>query len=139
MFAQNIIYFTTTFTQFESLHNNPNHISQTFKESALWADSFYKSKCPYVCLCVSLSAILSHSISRSFCPHFLKSNVPSFWFSESLGKRNGKKWYQILKLLLIKGIKSPWRKSFFYRFFSHLFTFFKRLFAPTSNAKIFRF
>ena len=26
-----------------------------FKESALWADSFYKSKCPYVCLSVTLS------------------------------------------------------------------------------------
>ena len=26
-----------------------------FKASALWAHAFYKSKCPYVCLCVCLS------------------------------------------------------------------------------------
>ena len=28
---------------------------QLFKESAVWADSFYKSICPYVCLSVTLS------------------------------------------------------------------------------------
>ena len=26
-----------------------------FKASALWADAFYKSKCPSVCVCVRLS------------------------------------------------------------------------------------
>ena len=26
-----------------------------YKASALWADAFYKSKCPYVCLCVCVS------------------------------------------------------------------------------------
>ena len=26
-----------------------------FKASALWADAFYKSKCPYVCVCVCVS------------------------------------------------------------------------------------
>ena len=35
-----------------------------------------------------------------------------FRFSESLVKGNGKKWSQILKLLLIKGVKLP-RKMFF--------------------------
>ena len=31
-------------------------VAQTvFKASALWADAFYKSICPYVCLCVCLS------------------------------------------------------------------------------------
>ena len=30
-----------------------------FKASALWADAFYKSKCPYVCLCVCVSVCLS--------------------------------------------------------------------------------
>ena len=30
-----------------------------FKASALWADAFYKSKCPYVCLfvCVSVCSL----------------------------------------------------------------------------------
>ena len=30
-----------------------------FKASALWADAFYKSKCPYVCLFVCLFVCLS--------------------------------------------------------------------------------
>ena len=30
-----------------------------FKASALWADAFYKSKCPYVFLCVCVSVCLS--------------------------------------------------------------------------------
>ena len=29
-------------------------ITNIFKASALWADAFYKLKCPYVCLCVCL-------------------------------------------------------------------------------------
>ena len=33
-----------------------------FKETALCPDSFYKSKCPYVCLCVCVSVTLSHSV-----------------------------------------------------------------------------
>ena len=34
-----------------------------------------------------------------------------FRFSESLWKSNGKKWSQILKLLLTKGVKSPRKKK----------------------------
>ena len=30
-----------------------------FKASALWADAFYKSKCPYICLSVCLFVCLS--------------------------------------------------------------------------------
>ena len=30
-------------------------VMQVFKASALWADAFYKSKCPYVSLCVCVS------------------------------------------------------------------------------------
>ena len=33
---------------------------------------------------------------------------------ESLGKNNGKKWSQILKLLLIKGVKLPRKKKLFF-------------------------
>ena len=53
-----------------------------------------------------------------------------FRFSESLGKSNGKKWSQIWKLLLIKGVESPQQKKNFTDFL-HLFTPFKPLFAPT--------
>ena len=34
-------------------------IRSIFKASALWADAFYKSKCPYVCLFVCLCVCLS--------------------------------------------------------------------------------
>ena len=42
----------------------------------------------------------------------------NFRDSESLGKSNGKKWCQIWKLFLMKGVKSPRRKKFFTDFFS---------------------
>ena len=35
-------------------------------------------------------------------------------FSESLGKRYGKKWSQIVKLFLIKGLKSQRKKKYFF-------------------------
>ena len=37
-----------------------------------------------------------------------------FWFSESLGKSNGKKWSQIVRLLLRKGLHLPRKKSSFF-------------------------
>jgi hypothetical protein len=70
-----------------------------FKASALWADSFYKSKCP---LSVSLSVCLSVCLftfevpfNGLFAPtsRCRMSNI--FRDSESLGKSNGKKWSQI--------------------------------------------
>ena len=39
-----------------------------------------------------------------------------FRFSESLAKTNGKKWYRIVKLLLIKDVKSPRKKIVFCEF-----------------------
>ena len=53
-----------------------------------------------------------------------------FRFLEVLAKSNEKKWPQIWKLLLIKGVKSPLQKKFICGFF--FLTPFKRLFAPTS-------
>ena len=49
-----------------------------------------------------------------FYPHFLKSNVQLFWFSESLEKRNEKKWSQIWKLMLIKGVILSCKKNMFF-------------------------
>ena len=37
-----------------------------------------------------------------------------FWFSESLGKSNGKKWSQIVKLLLIEGLQLPRKAKCFF-------------------------
>ena len=52
-----------------------------FKASALWADAFYKSKCPYVCLCVCsllryrLNVLLS-PLPKVGCPTFLEIRNP---------------------------------------------------------------
>ena len=59
-----------------------------------------------------------------------------FRYSESLGKSNGKKWSQIWTFLFKNGLKSPRRKKTL-RIFFHLFTPFKRLFAPTSWSRMF--
>ena len=51
-----------------------------FKTSALWADAFYKSKCPFVCLSVCLSVCVftfEVPFKRLFFPHFPKSDVGS--------------------------------------------------------------
>ena len=47
-----------------------------FKASALWADAFYKSKCPYVCVCVC--SLFEVPFKRLFFPDFLKSDVHYF-------------------------------------------------------------
>ena len=54
-------------------------LSHIFKASALWADAFYKSKCPSVCLCECLSvcSLLSYHLTV-FLPHFPKSDVKYF-------------------------------------------------------------
>ena len=111
-----------------------------FKASALWADVFYKSKCPFVCPSVLLSVCvftfevpfngLSAPTSRSWM-----SNI--FRDSESLGKSNGKKWSQIWAFLFENCLKSPRKKKFF--FFFTFFTFevpFNGLFAPPSRSRM---
>ena len=45
--------------------------------------------------------------------------------SETLGKSNGKKWSQILKLLLIKGVKSLRKKIVFGRILPYRAGFFR--------------
>ena len=77
--------------------------------------------------------------SGHFAPTSRSPMCKLFRFSESLGKCNEKKWSQIWKLLLTKGVKSPRQKT--PKFF-HCFTPFKRLFAPTSQSpmsKLFTF
>ena len=73
-----------------------------FKSSALWADAFYKSKCPsvcpsvcpFVCLCVRLFTF-EEPFKCLFAPPFRGRMSNIFRDSESLGKSYGKNWSQI--------------------------------------------
>ena len=71
----------------------------------------------------------------------------SFRILEFLGKRNEKKWSQILIFLLIKGVKSPHKKELFLREFCRteqdflvlvFLTPFNGLLAPTSQNLMFK-
>ena len=60
-----------------------------FKASALWADAFYKSKCPPVCPCVCLSVCVftfEVPFKRLFAPTSRSRMSNIFRDSESLGK-----------------------------------------------------
>ena len=81
-----------------------------FKESSLWADAFYKSKCLPVCLSVRLFTF-ELPFKRLLAPTSRSWMSKVFKDLESLGKSNVKKWSQILKLLLTKGVKLPHTKK----------------------------
>ena len=53
-----------------------------------------------------------------FAPTSWSPRSKLFRFSESLGKSNGKKWSQILKLLIIKGVKLPHKKNCYWANFA---------------------
>ena len=84
-----------------------------FKVLTLWVDSFYKSKCPCVCSCVCLYVCPCVCVYVHFwgtnsksCYPFSQSRISKFLrHLESWGTSNGKKWFQIWKLLLTKGGK----------------------------------
>ena len=74
--------------------NHPN----IFKGSALWADAFYKSKCPsaYVSVCPSVCLFTFEVPFNGFFAPTSRSQMSNiFRDSESLGKSNGKKWSNI--------------------------------------------
>ena len=74
-----------------------------FKELALWADSFYRLKCPYVFLFVWLSICPPHFLTPFnglFAATFWSPTSKLFRNSESLGESNGKKWSHIWTILL---------------------------------------
>ena len=67
-----------------------------------------------VCVCQSVCSLLRYRLNVFLtplpevgCPIFVRD-------LESLGKSNGKKWSQIVKLLLIKGLHLPRKKSSFF-------------------------
>ena len=98
-----------------------------FKASALWANAFYKSKYPSVCLCVCLSVCVCVCLftfevpfNGFFAPTSQSRMSNIFRDSEFLGKSNGKKWSQIWTFLFENCLKSLRKKKFF---FSHFFHF----------------
>ena len=69
-----------------------------FKASTLWADAFYKSICPSVCLSVRPSVCLftfEVPFNGLFAPTSRSRMSNIFRDSKSLGKSNGKKWSNI--------------------------------------------
>ena len=112
-----------------------------FKALALWADAFYKSICPSVCLYVCPSVCLSVCVftfevpfKHIFAPTYRSRMSNIFTDSESLGKRYGKKWSQIWTFLFENCWKSPHKKKFF---FSTFFTFFLIFFGFRSFLTVF--
>ena len=69
---------------------------------------------------IFLVSVFLTSFNVFFAPTS-QSPMSKLRFSESLGQSNGKKWSQIWKLLHIKGVKSPRRKSFLRFFYFILF------------------
>ena len=54
-------------------------VDNVFKASALWADAFYKLKCPFVCVfvCPSVCSLLRYRL-MVFLPQFPKVGCPIF-------------------------------------------------------------
>ena len=96
-----------------------------FKASALWANSFYKSKCPSVCPSVCLSVcpsvcLFSFEVPFNclFAPTSQSHMSNIFKDSESFRKSNEKKWFQIRTFLLGSGLKLPRKKKLFFANFA---------------------
>ena len=93
-----------------------NYTNYFFKASALWADAFYKSKCPSVCLCVCVFVCLftfEVPFNGLFAPTSQSRMSNIFRESESVGKSNGKKWSNIGAFLFGSGLKSLRKNKFF--------------------------
>ena len=100
-----------------NLHHLRDGINTFFKALALWADAFYKSKCPSFCLCVCLSVCVftfEVPFNGLFAPTSQSRMSNIFRDSESLGKSNGKKWSHIQTFLFGSGLKSPHKKKVYF-------------------------
>ena len=75
-----------------------------FKASTLWADAFYKLKCPSVCgsVCPCVCSLLRYRLTV-FLPPTSRSRMSNiFRDSESLGKSNGKKLSTTLEIFFLE-------------------------------------
>ena len=75
-----------------------HHCHVIFKALALWADAFYKSKCPSVCPCVHVFVCVftfEVPFKSLFAPTSQCQMSKFFRDLESLGENNGKKWSRI--------------------------------------------
>ena len=89
-------------------------LTSILTESALWADSVYKSICPSLCLSVCLSVCLftfEVPCNDLFAPTSRSRISNIFRDSESLGKSNGKKWSNIWTFLFESCLKLPRKKK----------------------------
>ena len=92
-----------------------------FKASSLWADAFYKSKCPSVCLSVCLSVCVftfEVPFKRLFAPTYQSRMSNIVRDLESLGKSDGKKWSHIWTFFFENCQKLPRKKKFFFADFA---------------------
>ena len=95
-------------------------VQHVFKASALWADAFYKSKCPSVCLsvCVSVCSLLRYRLTVFLpplpevgCPIFLEIPNPLGKVVERSGLRCDLIWFENCQ-------KLPRKKKFFFADFA---------------------
>ena len=85
-----------------------------FKASALWADAFYKSKCPsvFVSVCPSVCLFTFEVPFNGLFATTSRSRMSNIFRDlESLGKSNGMKWSNIWTVLFGSGLKSPRKKK----------------------------
>ena len=92
-----------------SLHSNV-----IFKASALWADAFYNSICPCVCVCLFVCSLFEVPFNGLFAPTSRSRMSNIFRDMESLGKSNGKKRSQIQTFLFVSSLKLPRKKKVFF-------------------------
>ena len=114
------------------------------KGSTLRANAFYKSKCPYVCLFVCLSVRHFFSLSLTvFLPPLPKVKCPNFLDIRNPWGKIMKKKVSDLKTFGHEACKiAAMKRKKITDFFLHLFTSFKRLFAPnfwSPMSKLFRY
>ena len=98
-------------------HYTQSYFHVIFKALALWANAFYKLKCPSVRLfvCPSVRLFTLEVPFKRLFAHTSWSRMSNiFRGSESLGKSNGKKWSHIRTFLFENCQKSLRKKKRFF-------------------------
>ena len=113
--------------RYYSLHRSRDALSPVcgiFKASTLWANAFYKSKCPSVCpsLCVSVCSIFKVPFKRLFAPTSRSPVSKNFRDAESLGKVVERR-FSDLSIFAQKWYKIATVKKSFLQIFLKIFQF----------------